>query len=60
MVQAQKSEIILLPLFMKNRADSPLLMRGDILSYLTNVSEILAQRIWFIFNNIFSMQDGIK
>jgi hypothetical protein len=37
----------------KNRADSPLLMRADILSDLTNVSEILAQRIQFIFNNIF-------
>jgi hypothetical protein len=38
---------------MKNRADSPLLMRVDILSDLTNVSERLAQRIQFIFNNIF-------
>jgi hypothetical protein len=37
----------------KNRADSPLLMRADILSDLTNVSERLAQRIQFIFNNIF-------
>ena len=40
-------------LFMKNRADIPLLMRADILLYLTNVSERLAQRIHFIFNNIF-------
>ena len=40
-------------LFVKNRADSPLLMRVDILLDLTNVSEILAQRIQFIFNNIF-------
>jgi hypothetical protein len=40
-------------LFVKNRADSPLLMRADILSHLTNVSERLAQRIQFIFNNIF-------
>ena len=40
-------------LFVKNRADSPLLMRADILSDLTNVSERLAQRIQFIFNNIF-------
>jgi hypothetical protein len=40
-------------LFVKNRADSPLLMRADILSNLTNVSERLAQRIQFIFNNIF-------
>jgi hypothetical protein len=39
-------------LFVKNRADSPLLMREDILSDLTNVSERLAQRIHFIFNNI--------
>jgi hypothetical protein len=37
----------------KNRADSPLLMRADILSYLTDVSERLAQMIQFIFNNIF-------
>jgi hypothetical protein len=37
----------------KNRADSPLLMRGDILSYLTDVSGRLAQMIQFIFNNIF-------
>ena len=28
---------------MKNREDSPLLMRADILLYLTNVSERLAQ-----------------
>jgi hypothetical protein len=40
-------------LFVKNREDSPLLMRADILSDLTNVSERLAQRIQFIFNNIF-------
>jgi hypothetical protein len=40
-------------LFVKNRADSPLLMRADILSDLTNVSERLAQRIQFIFNSIF-------
>jgi hypothetical protein len=40
-------------LFVKNREDSPLLMREDILSDLTNVSERLAQRIQFIFNNIF-------
>jgi hypothetical protein len=40
-------------LFVKNRADSPLLMRAYILSDLTNVSERLAQRIQFIFNNIF-------
>jgi hypothetical protein len=40
-------------LFVKNRADSPLLMRADILSDLTNVSERSAQRIQFIFNNIF-------
>jgi hypothetical protein len=40
-------------LFEKNRADSPLLMRADILSNLTNVSERLAQMIQFIFNNIF-------
>ena len=40
-------------LFVKNRVDSPLLMRADILSDLTNVSERLAQRIQFIFNNIF-------
>jgi hypothetical protein len=40
-------------LFVKNRADSPLLMREYILSNLTNVSERLAQRIQFIFNNIF-------
>jgi hypothetical protein len=37
----------------KNGADSPLLMRADILSDLTNVSERLAQRIQFMFNNIF-------
>jgi hypothetical protein len=37
----------------RNRADSPLLMRADILSDLTNVSEILAQMIQFMFNNIF-------
>jgi hypothetical protein len=37
----------------KKRVDSPLLMRAYILSNLTNVSEILAQMIWFIFNNIF-------
>jgi hypothetical protein len=37
----------------KNRADSPLLMRADILSDLTDVSERLAQMIQFIFNNIF-------
>jgi hypothetical protein len=53
MVQAQKSEIILSSLFVKNRADSPLLMRADILSDLTNVSERSAQRIQFIFNSIF-------
>jgi hypothetical protein len=40
-------------LFVKNRADSPLLMRANILSNLTNVSERLAQRIQFIFKNIF-------
>ena len=40
-------------LFVKNRADSPLLMRADILSDLTNLSERSAQRIQFIFNNIF-------
>jgi hypothetical protein len=40
-------------LFVKNRADSPLLMRADILSDLTNVSERSAQRIQFIFNSIF-------
>jgi hypothetical protein len=40
-------------LFEKNRADSPLLMRADILSNLTNVSERLAQMIQFIVNNIF-------
>jgi hypothetical protein len=40
-------------LFEKNRADSPLLMRENILSDLTNVSERLAQMIQFIFNNIF-------
>jgi hypothetical protein len=39
-------------LFVKNRADSPLLMRADILLDLTNVSERLAQMIQFIFNNI--------
>jgi hypothetical protein len=39
-------------LFEKNREDSPLLMREDILSNLTNVSEKLAQMIQFIFNNI--------
>ena len=53
MVHAQKSEIIFSSLFVKNRADSPLLMRADILSDLTNVSERLAQMIQFIFNNIF-------
>jgi hypothetical protein len=37
----------------KNRADSPLLMRVDILSDLTNVSERLAQMIQFMFNSIF-------
>jgi hypothetical protein len=40
-------------LFVKNRADSPLLMRANILSDLTNMSERLAQRIQCIFNNIF-------
>jgi hypothetical protein len=40
-------------LFVKNQIDSPLLMRADILSDLTNMSERLAQRIQFIFNNIF-------
>jgi hypothetical protein len=40
-------------LFEKNRADSPLLMRADILSNLTNGSEKLAQMIHLIFNNIF-------
>jgi hypothetical protein len=40
-------------LFEMNRVDIPLLMREDILLDLTNVSEILAQRIQFIFNNIF-------
>jgi hypothetical protein len=40
-------------LFEKNRADSPLLMREDILSYLTDMSERLAQMIHFISNNIF-------
>jgi hypothetical protein len=40
-------------LFVKNRENSPLLMREDIPSDLTNVSERLAQRIQFIFNNIF-------
>jgi hypothetical protein len=42
-------------LFVKNRADSPFLMRAYILLDLTNVSQILAQRIQFIFNNIFQM-----
>jgi hypothetical protein len=37
----------------KNREDSPLLMRADIPSDLTNVSERLAQMIHFIFHNIF-------
>jgi hypothetical protein len=37
----------------KNREDSPLLMRADILLDLTNVSEISSQRIQFIFNSIF-------
>jgi hypothetical protein len=40
-------------LFVKNRVDSPLLMRAYICSDLTNMSERLAQRIQFIFNNIF-------
>ena len=40
-------------LFEKNRENSPLLMREDILSNITNVSERLAQMIQFIFNNIF-------
>jgi hypothetical protein len=40
-------------LFVKNRVDSPLLMRTDILSDLTNVSERSPQRIQFIFNSIF-------
>jgi hypothetical protein len=40
-------------LFVKNRADSPLLIRAYILSDLTNLSERLAQMIQFIFNNIF-------
>ena len=40
-------------LFDKNMEDIPLLMRADILSNLTNVSERLAQMIQFIFNNIF-------
>jgi hypothetical protein len=40
-------------LFVKNREDNPLLMRENILLDLTNVSERLAQRIQFIFNNIF-------
>jgi hypothetical protein len=40
-------------LFEKNRENSPLLMRADILSNLTNVSERLAQMIQFIVNNIF-------
>jgi hypothetical protein len=37
----------------KNREDSPLLMRENVLSDLTNMNERLAQRIQFIFNNIF-------
>jgi hypothetical protein len=37
----------------KNRVDSPLLMRADIISDLTDVSERLAQMIQFMFNNIF-------
>jgi hypothetical protein len=53
MVQAQKSEIIFSSLFVKNREDSPLLMRVGILSDLTNVSERSSQRIQFIFNSIF-------
>jgi hypothetical protein len=40
-------------LFVKNRVDNPLLMRANILSDLTNVSERLAQRIQFMFNNMF-------
>jgi hypothetical protein len=40
-------------LFVKNRADSPLLMRAYILSDLTNASERSAQRIQFIFYNNF-------
>jgi hypothetical protein len=40
-------------LFVKNRADSPLLMRANILSDLTNVSERLAQIIQFISLTIF-------
>jgi hypothetical protein len=40
-------------MFEKNREDNPLLMRVDILSNLTNVSERLAQMIQFIVNNIF-------
>jgi hypothetical protein len=40
-------------LFEKNREDNPLLMRADILSYLTDMSESLAQIIQFIVNNTF-------
>jgi hypothetical protein len=40
-------------LFLKNRENNPLLMRANILSDLTNVSERSAQRIQFIFNRIF-------
>jgi hypothetical protein len=40
-------------LFEKNREDSPFLKREDIPSNITNMSEILAQMIQFIFNNIF-------
>jgi hypothetical protein len=40
-------------LFVKNREDSPLLMRENILSDLTNVSERSSQRIQFIFNSSF-------
>jgi hypothetical protein len=40
-------------LFVKKRVDNPLLMRADIFSDLTNVSERSSQRIQFIINNIF-------
>jgi hypothetical protein len=40
-------------LFEKNRADSPLLMREDIISNLINVSERLAQMIQFILTIFF-------
>ena len=56
MVHAQKSETIILPCLRRMGQITHCrysILRADILSYLIDVSERLAQMIQFILNNIF-------